>query len=171
MMKLMVKLKEYQAAWKEKYDFEKNRIQHAIGDRLLGIEHIGSTSIEGMTAKPIIDILVGIDQLNRMEVIVESLHKVEYEYVPKPEFPDRLFFRKGLWGQGTCHLHICKYDEKEWVEKLLFRDYLRLHPKAAKEYELLKRRLAKQFPDDHHAYTQAKEPFIHAIIQKAREQI
>lgn len=60
-------------------------------------------------------------------------------HVPKAELKDRRFFRKGLWGQGTCHLHMCEFNSNEWIEKLLFRDYLRLHPDAAEEYALLKK--------------------------------
>ncbi|MFJ7698463.1 GrpB family protein [Lysinibacillus fusiformis] len=62
---------------------------------------------------------------------------MEFEYVHKPEFKDRRFFRKGLWGQGTCHLHICEINSSEWIEKILFRDYLRLHPIGNFGYALL----------------------------------
>ncbi|WP_081728145.1 GrpB family protein [Halalkalibacter hemicellulosilyticus] len=91
--------------------------------------------------------------------------------VPKPEFKDRWFFRKGLWGQGTCHLHICEFNSSEWIEKLLFRDYLRLHPKVAEEYASLKKELALKYQLDRPTYTKKKEPFIKTIIEKAKKEI
>ncbi|MFJ3387036.1 MULTISPECIES: GrpB family protein [unclassified Lysinibacillus] len=97
----------------------------------MGIEHIGSTSIKGLEAKPIIDIILSVQDLDEVSNFVIPLSEIEYEYVHKPEFKDRRFFRKGLWGQGTCHLHICEINSSEWIEKLLFRDYLRLHPHDA----------------------------------------
>lgn len=170
-MKPTVKLEDYRMDWERKYRDEKIRIVEAIGDKILSIEHIGSTSIKGMAAKPIIDILVGVEHLIMSKELIEPLSIVEYEYIPKPELKDRFFFRKGLWGQGTCHLHICKFGGKEWIEKILFRDYLRRYPNAAMEYEQLKRKLAEKFSKDRQAYTQAKEPFIRAIIEKAKGQM
>ena len=82
-----------------------------------------------------------------------------------------LFFRKGLWGQGTCHLHICEINNSEWIEKLLFRDYLRLNPEVAEEYALLKKELASQYHFDRTTYTKKKEPFIKTVIEKARKEI
>ncbi len=96
---------------------------------------------------------------------------IEYEYVPQPEFKDREFFRKGLWRQGTSHLHICEFNSSEWIEKLLFRDYLRVHPHAAKEYASLKKELASKYKFDRPTYTKKKEPFIKTMIEKARSEI
>ncbi|WP_256212940.1 GrpB family protein [Bacillus sp. OV322] len=76
------------------------------------------------------------------------MSEIGYEYVPKPVFKDRMFFRKGLWGQGTCHLHICEFNSSEWIEKLLFRDYLRLDPKVAEKYASLKKELASKYQYD-----------------------
>ncbi len=105
-----------------------------LGDRIVGIEHIGSTSIKGLEAKPIIDIIVGVEDLDEVSSFITPLSEIDFEYVHKPEFIYRCFFRKGLWGQGTCHLHICEINSSEWIEKLLFRDYLRLPLHIAKEY-------------------------------------
>ncbi len=107
------------------------RILSALGEKVVGIEHIGSTSIKKLKAKPIIDIMVGVKDIDEVSYFVNPLREIDYEYVPKPEFKDRRFFRKGFWGQGTCHLHICEFNSSEWIEKVLFRDYLRLHPHVA----------------------------------------
>ena len=84
---------------------------------------------------------MGVQDLEEISNFILPLSEIEYEYVHKPEFKERRFFRKGLWGQGTCHLHICKFNSNEWIEKLLFRDYLRLNPDVAKEYAALKKYL------------------------------
>lgn len=167
MTKPFVKLTEYNPDWEKQFEYEKNRIVGVLDHNVIGIEHIGSTSIKGLAAKPIIDIMVGVRDLDEVSDFVRPLSEIEYEYVPKPEFKDRRFFRKGLWGQGTCHLHICEFNGMEWVEKLLFRDYLRLHPQAAEEYASLKKELASKYQFDRPAYTKKKEPFIKTIIEKA----
>lgn len=170
-MSQTVNLQAYDPNWTQQFEFEKKRIRAALGSEAHRIEHIGSTSIKGLKAKPIIDILVGVSNLGEVSSNVRALHNIDFEYVPKPEFKDRLFFRKGLWGQGSCHLHICEMNGSEWIEKLLFRDYLRLHPEVAEQYAILKTELASKYPFDRPAYTKSKEPFIQSIIEKARKEI
>lgn len=171
MRKPEVHLSEYNPNWVIQFDEEKKRILSTIGHKIIGIEHIGSTSVEGLVAKPIIDILVGVQELDEISNLVRPLGEIEFEYVPKPEFKDRYFFRKGLWGQGTCHLHICEFNSSEWIDKLMFRDYLRLHPQVAQKYALLKEELASTHPFDRPTYTKKKEPFIQKIIVKAKKEI
>jgi GrpB-like predicted nucleotidyltransferase (UPF0157 family) len=168
MRKIEVVLSEYDLNWEEQFLYEKRRIQEVIGHAILGIEHIGSTSIKGLKAKPIIDILLGVKSIEEVQELIKALSNIEYEYVPKPELMDRRFFRKGLWGQGTCHLHICEYNSKEWNDKCLFRDYLRINPQAADEYETLKEQLADRFQYDRQTYTKKKAPFIQKIIARAK---
>lgn len=163
-----VTLVDYNPNWLKKFEYEKTSIINAIGDQILHIEHIGSTAIIGLKAKPIIDIMVGIHHLEQVSPLVQPLQDIGYEYVPKIEFKDRKFFRKGQWGQGTCHLHICEYDSSEWREKILFRNYLRNHPEFAEEYALLKTNLASEYAFDRHTYTKNKEPFIRTVLQKAK---
>ena len=168
MMKPIVVLNEFNAEWEKQFEYEKKRIMAAVGNQIDGIEHIGSTSIRGLKAKPIIDIMIGVRNIESTSAFVQPLSEAEYEYVPKPEVTDRKFFRKGLRGNGTCHLHICEIHSTEWIEKTVFRDYLRKHPESAEEYALLKSELAIQYKYDRPAYTQQKEPFIKDIIKKAR---
>jgi len=171
MTKLNVNLSDYNPKWENEFEHEKTRIVNVIGNKILGIEHIGSTSIKELKAKPIIDIIVGVQDLEEISNFIVPLNKIEYEYVHKPEFKDRRFFRKGLWGQGTCHLHICKFNSNEWIEKLLFRDYLRLNSDVAKEYAALKKELASIYKFDRPTYTKKKEPFIRTIIEIAKKEI
>ncbi|SFC67260.1 GrpB domain, predicted nucleotidyltransferase, UPF0157 family [Bacillus sp. OV322] len=171
MPKPIVNLSDYDPNWGKQFEYEQKRILDVLGDKAVGIEHIGSTSIKGLEAKPIIDIIVGVQDLNEISNFVSPLSEIDYEYVPKPEVKDRRFFRKGLWGQGTCHLHICEFNSSEWIEKLLFRDYLRLDPKVAEEYASLKKELASKYQFDRPTYTKKKEPFIKKIIEKAMKEI
>lgn len=167
----IVNLSDYNPNWEKDFEYERKRILAVLGDKVVGIEHIGSTSIKGLEAKPIIDIIVGVQDLDKVSNFVNPLSEIDYEYVPKPEFKDRKFFRKGLWGQGTCHLHVCKFNSSEWIEKLLFRDYLKLHPQVAEAYASLKKELASKYQFDRPTYTMKKEPFIKTIIEKAKKEI
>lgn len=170
MVNLEVNLYEYDPKWEDQYTYERKRIIDAIGDKIEGIEHIGSTSIKGLNAKPIIDILVGVKDLSQFSALTEPLSNIDFDFVPKPEFKDRMFFRKGEWGSGTCHLHVCEMGGSEWTEKLLFRDYLRKYREAAEDYAKLKMGLALLYKKDRSTYTQHKAPFIMDIIKKAKEE-
>lgn len=170
MKKIEVVLSDYDPNWEEQFLDEKRSIQEAIGPAILGMEHIGSTSIKGLKAKPIVGILLGIQSIEEVSELIEALRNIGYEYVPKPELMDRRFFRKGLWGQGTCHLHICEYNSSEWIDKCLFRDYLRLNAQAAHEYETLKEQLATHFQYNRQTYTRKKEPFIQKVITQAKNE-
>ncbi|MFC7686976.1 GrpB family protein [Ureibacillus sp. GCM10028918] len=171
MKESIVKLSDYNPEWKIQFEDEKRKILEALGAKVVEIEHIGSTSIKGLKAKPIIDIMCGVQDLGEVSYLVNPLRNIEYEYVPKPEFKDRRFFRKGACGQGTSHLHICEWNSSEWIEKILFRDYLRLYPQAAEKYASLKEALASKFQFDRPNYTKNKEPFIRTIIEQAKKDI
>ncbi|MDX8045750.1 GrpB family protein [Gracilibacillus sp. S3-1-1] len=168
MEQTIVNLQEYSPEWKKQFDLEKEQLVTVLMPQVIAIEHIGSTSVEGIMAKPIIDILVGMKDLREVHDFVQPLKKLGYEYVPKQELKDRRFFRKGEWGKGTVHLHICEFGSSEWIEKILFRDYLRSHTEAAKEYEEMKKKLAFSYKYERQTYTKKKEPFIKRIIEKAR---
>ncbi len=167
MTKTTVTITAYNPEWKNKFNTEKQQLISVLDNHIIGIEHIGSTSIKGLAAKPIIDILLGVQDVNNTSLFVHQLETIGYEFVPKPQWIDRKFFRKGEWGKGTVHLHLCEVNSQEWKEKLLFRDYLRSHLDIAKEYEDLKKELALTYKDDRHTYTAMKEPFIHHVIEKA----
>ncbi|BCB03685.1 GrpB family protein [Bacillus sp. KH172YL63] len=162
-----VQLVPYDPKWQTQYHQEKNNIVSALGRSLKGIEHIGSTSVEGMDAKPIIDIMVGVKNLGEVDSLIEPLGNIEYTYIHKPELINRRFFRKGGWRSGTCHLHICQFGGSEWHEKLLFRDYLREFPESAEQYARLKRNLATLYQFDRPRYTKEKEPFIMETLHRA----
>lgn len=167
-----VDIEAYNPSWEDQYEREKQKIGEVLGQYTVGIEHIGSTSVRGLAAKPIIDIMVGTIDLESVASFVGPLRELGYEYVPKPTFErkGRLFFRKGMWRQGMYHLHVCEWKGSEWRDKLLFRDYLRAHPEVAAEYASLKYQLAVKYKEERSAYTRKKEPFIKAILLKGRSE-
>ena len=171
MTKSIVEIETYDPSWENQFEREKQGIEEVLGQYAVMIEHIGSTSVRGLAAKPIIDIMVGTVDIEDAALFTGPLCEIGYEYVPKPAFESkgRFFFRKGVWGKGTCHLHVCKWNGSEWRDKLMFRDYLRAHPEAAAEYASLKRQLAIKHKDERSAYTKEKEPFIQAILLKVRD--
>ncbi len=151
------------------YQEERELILRAVGSRFIAIEHVGSTSVSGLSAKPVIDILAGVTELEDAEACIGALEGIGYEYVPEyeVEIPERRYFRKGPSERRTHHLHVVEMAGGFWEETLLFRDYLREHSQTAKEYAALKRRLADTHAHDRAAYTEAKAPFIQAVLGQA----
>jgi GrpB-like predicted nucleotidyltransferase (UPF0157 family) len=162
-----VLLKEYDPLWVSQFEADRNLISSALGGLAKRIEHVGSTSIPGMKAKPIIDIAVAVEAFLALDGKISKLEGIGYEYVPKIEFPNRRFFRRGQWGAGTHHLHIYELNSNEWNNIILFRDYLRTHPDTAREYMNLKQMLAIE-TSDRQTYTDFKGPFIQSVIEKAK---
>ena len=161
---------DYDPEWPALYQREKARILDAIGDRTIAIEHIGSTAVPGLAAKPIIDILVAVPSMPDSLDCVAPIKRLGYEYFFYPEFPERCVFMDGSVGQAPHHLHMTVFESDFWVEKLLFRDMLRRHRDLAEEYARLKRRWAAQFGADREkylAYTEAKSPFIESVLARA----
>ncbi|MED5017359.1 GrpB family protein [Paenibacillus chibensis] len=163
-----VNIAEYNPEWAAEYEQEKTKITQALQDILLGMEHIGSTSVPGLGAKPIIDMMAGIRDLEELKPFhIERLAEIGYEYVEHAHFPERRFFRRGQWRAGTHHLHIYAFHGEHWNQQLLFRNYLLTHPDAVEEYLHLKKNMAELYPNDRAKYTEAKAPFIQSILQEA----
>ena len=148
---------------------ERELIHTALGEFALDIQHVGSTSVLNLAAKPIIDILVGIRTLELPPEQVASLATIGYEYRGPQDgnIPERLYLRKG--APRSHHLHIAVPNSGFWNDHLLFRDYLRANPRTAKEYETLKRRLAVKYRAARLAYIDAKNDFIQDALATARE--
>lgn len=144
-------------------------------EQTVDIQHVGSTAIPGMPAKPIIDIQIAVDDLEKFKKsALDSLKKLEYVFWDKNPDKDRLFFVKGMPPFGkkrTHHLHVVEPDSNHWKNKLLFRDYLIAHPEIAKDYKQLKQRLASQYAYDRERYTEEKTAFIKRILEKTNNQI
>jgi len=168
-MKEPVIIVDYDPEWPNVYAEERQQILDAVGDIVAAIEHVGSTSVPGLGAKPIIDIMVGVHSLADAEKCIEPLSLIGYEYRPELEafIPERRCFQRGP-ADAHRHLHMVEIASDFWKRHLLFRDFLRAHPDVAAEYERLKRALAAQFGRDREGYTDAKTSFIEAVVARAR---
>lgn len=157
----------YDSIWPEKFEKEKKLIQKTIGSWITGgIHHVGSTSIPGLSAKPIIDIMVGVDNLVKARDCLDLLSQIDYQYYPyKSEF--MYWFCKPSPQLRTHHLHIIATSHPQYKARLAFRDYLRGHLKEKEEYEKLKINLSEKYRNDRELYTDAKTNFVKAIVTKA----
>lgn len=162
-----VTLVAYDEAWPSLFLEERARIERTLGSWAEGIEHIGSTAVAGLTAKPILDIMVGVRRLRDAHRCIRPLEGLSYEYRGEAGLPGRLFFRKGQ--PRTHHLHVVQIGSEFWERHLLFRDYLRAYPETAREYAVLKDHLAQRFGGDRVAYTEAKRGFISEVVRGAME--
>lgn len=162
-----VELCEHRPEWSHLYEMEVDRLQSIVGDRILAFEHIGSTAIEGVAAKPIIDLLAVVPDSGEPRDLIPVLEEHDYEYRPNGDTQDRLFFAKGSPTNRTHYISLTEQGSDFHAEKLAFREYLRTHPTVAAEYEALKQSLAADYPDDRAAYTRQKGPFIETVLRKA----
>jgi len=169
----IVRLAPYEDEWTHLYVEERARLQEAVGDQVLDIQHVGSTAIPGIVAKPILDIAVAVRSFEAAYVCIEPIVALGYEYHGENGIPRRHYFvrRDPDSGQTIVHLHVNEVDGPDWENQVLFRDYLLAHPEAAEEYVALKQELATQYPRDRDAYTEGKAPFIERILRLAREEV
>ena len=156
----------YDPLWPREYAAEEARIMAACRDLPLRLEHVGSTSVPGLSAKPIIDILAGCPSREPRAPYIAALRGLGYEHRGAFGIPGRNYFRRG--SPRTHHVHLVSWSSAFWRDQILFRDYLRSDPVAAQEYAVLKRELAAMFADDHARYNEEKGPFINAIVRRAR---
>ncbi len=160
---------DYDASWPRQFEEEKSRIVATLGDVMAGvvaIEHVGSTAVPGLAAKPIIDIIPGVRDLSIGELCIEPLERLGYEYLGEVGIPGRFYFRKG--DPRTHHLHLVQHGSEFWERHIRFRDLLRADPEVARQYDALKRELAVKYRTDRLAYTEAKTPFIESALARAR---
>jgi GrpB-like predicted nucleotidyltransferase (UPF0157 family) len=165
-----VEIGEYDPKWAVLYREEKAKIVAAIGHLAVAVEHIGSTAVVGLGAKPIIDIMVGVSRLSDAQLCMQPLESLGYRYQPEHEvtMPERRFFGKGEPPvEQHYHLHIVEKRGEFWRRHLAFRDYLRSHPETSRQYCELKRKLASKYGSDREGYTEAKTQFIESIVAKA----
>ena len=162
-----VKVVGYSARWESEYEAEARKIREILGDELINIFHIGSTSVKGLSAKPIIDIMPVVNDLERVDVAQDRFEAIGYEAMGEYGISGRRFYRKG-GDDRTHHMHLFQFDNLQEIERhLAFRDYLRANPDVCDEYGRLKTRLAEQFPADIEAYMDGKDEFVKAVERAA----
>ncbi|AOT10829.1 GrpB family protein [Pseudoalteromonas luteoviolacea] len=161
---MKVELVSYDEAWPKEFEREQAHLLSLVRPWLHGtIEHVGSTSVPGMSAKPIIDIMVGVRSLNESIDAIETLRTHGYCYYPyKPEYMH--WFCKPSPEFRTHHIHLIPFKSALWYERVKFRDILRTNDTIAKQYAQLKHSLALENCQDREAYTRKKWPFIEKVL-------
>ena len=164
-----VALFPYDGNWPSMFKDERDRLLRLFPGDFLAIEHFGSTAVPGLAAKPIIDILAGVDSMPHADELMEPL--CDAKYTTSMEFNATLIGRRWLmrWAEGrrTHHLHLVVYGGQEWDRRLAFRNILRANTELAQQYEMNKRLWAAEFRSDREAYTGAKEDFIREALKSA----
>lgn len=164
-----VELHSYDASWPQAFEIERERLLSLFPGGFMDIQHIGSTAVPGLSAKPIIDILAGVQSMMAAEAL--ALPLCESGYTTSAEFnqslSDRKWFMRWANGHRTHHLHLVVHGSPAWHERLRFRNALRSSSDLAAKYAALKAQLAATHPKDREAYTDAKAEFVRAIAREA----
>lgn len=164
-----VELHDHDPAWPARFAQERDRLCGLFPGVFIEIQHIGSTAVRGLAAKPIIDLLAGVDSMRTAESIAEAICRSGY--TTSIEFnaslTDRKWFMRWADGHRTHHLHVVVHGSAAWHERIRFRDALCARPDLAARYVLLKAQLADAHAGDREAYTEAKAQFIRAALQDA----
>jgi GrpB-like predicted nucleotidyltransferase (UPF0157 family) len=158
-----VEIVPYDPAWPAKFEEEATLLRRGLAPWLVGpIEHIGSTAVPGLAAKPVIDIMAGVQTLEASRPAIAVAIDLGYCYWPYQADLEH-WFCKPSPAHRTHHLHLTPIGSPQWARAIAFRDYLRGHPETAHDYAALKQRLAREHHLDREAYTDAKRPFIDRI--------
>lgn len=159
-----VRLEEYDRRWPTRFARERARLLRRFPDQFLAIEHFGSTAVPGMRAKPIIDILAGVESMAVAIALNQTIGQAGYTTLAEfnATLSDRQWFMKWSKGHRTHHLHVVEFDGDQWHRRLRFRDALRGDERLASDYSRLKETLAQEHPDDRDAYTDGKADFVDA---------
>lgn len=163
----MVIVQPYNKEWKSDFEAIRSELDIALGDLAMRIEHVGSTSVEGLSAKPVIDIDVVIRDRSVLPEVVIALQKTGYNHEGNLGIPGREAFKyEGKEHLRKHHLYVCAQDSEGLRKHITFRDYLRSHPEAVAEYSRVKEEGARLYPWDIDKYIEHKSPFIEKIYKK-----
>mgnify|MGYP003307386504 CR=1 FL=1 len=157
----------YDEAWKNAFEEIKTEIEAEIGALIIGIEHVGSTSVEGMSAKPCIDIDVVIRDYSVFDAVVQKLNAIGYIHEGDLGIKDREAFKYTDKPHLMLHhLYVCPQDSEELRRHITFRDFLRSNPEAVRKYSLIKEKAAELFPNDIDGYIEYKSPCIEELYKE-----
>ena len=167
MKTIKVEVVPYEINWKAAFEKIKSEIQEAIGELIIGIEHVGSTSVEGLSAKPCIDIDVIIEDYSVFDSVVKKLNEIGYVHEGNLGIKDREAFDYSEKSHlQKHHLYVCPKKSEELHRHITFRDFLRKNPEAVKEYGAIKEKAATLFPNDIEKYIEYKSPCIQKFYKK-----
>ncbi|PIC57859.1 hypothetical protein CSV80_05990 [Sporosarcina sp. P12(2017)] len=164
---MKVEVVEYNTQWPELFKIESQKIATVFEEELVSIHHIGSTSVEGLTAKPIIDIMPVVKTIENVDALSTQMNEIGYEALGEFGMKGRRYFRKGEQTR-THHIHVFEEGNSYDIGRhLAVRDYLRLYPEESKLYGDLKMKLASMFPNDIESYIDGKDLFVKELERKA----
>ena len=160
-------LEAHQASWRQIAGETVSCLKRLLGETAVDVQHVGSTAIRGIRAKPIIDIAVAVRDLEDIKPHIEDLeqHGIHYR---REDVAEQLLFVIGEGEYRTHHIHVVKWQADAWNDYLNFRDYLNTYPEKAKSYETLKIKLAAEFCNDRANYTSGKQELICRLLEEAR---
>ncbi len=167
-----IRIEPYDTVWALRFAALKDRLTSALGPLALRVEHVGSTAVPGLSAKPVIDIDVVIADETGLGEVICALRQLGYEHQGDLGIAGREAFRLDRVAEaGAHHVYVCRESGRELQRHLVFRDYLIAHPERAAEYGQLKQALAQRLGEDREAYTEAKAEFVEAILREATAQL
>ena len=164
-----VVLAEYQQSWRHAFKQEKQRLLEACGEKLTAVEHVGSTAIPGLVAKPLLDITVGLASAEDGEEVASCLLRLGYDYLGEHGIPGRFYFVLRQEGNSLTHVHMYEKGHHDLHDLIAFRNYLLRHSETARAYSDLKRELYAKYRYDRPSYTTAKEAFVQAVLAKVHQ--
>jgi GrpB-like predicted nucleotidyltransferase (UPF0157 family) len=162
---------DHDPAWAHSAQAEMRRIAGALGAVAVRIDHVGSTSVPGLAAKPIVDLQVSVPDVEDLEAYVGPLERLGYRFVPDPQSPDFHYFALPARRPRTHHVHVCQAGSDHERRHLALRDFLRAHPDEAAAYEAVKRDVAARHPRDRLAYIAGKDAYVVALEARALERV
>jgi GrpB-like predicted nucleotidyltransferase (UPF0157 family) len=162
-----VRIVDYDSVWPVMAEQELRRIKEAVGDVAVRLEHVGSTAVPGLAAKPIIDLQLSVAAIEPRERYVAPLERLGYLFAPAPESPDYHFFAKPPERPRTHHLHVCETRSDHEFRHVAVRDFLRRHPDEAARYAAVKREVVAHHPQDRLAYIDGKDAYVTALERRA----
>ncbi|SDC23241.1 GrpB domain, predicted nucleotidyltransferase, UPF0157 family [Pelagirhabdus alkalitolerans] len=161
-----VEVCSYDDEWTKRFEDEAKVLKNIFKDELVAVHHIGSTAVPGLKAKPIIDLMPVIRNIERVDLFNEDMERVGYETLGENGLAGRRYFQKG-GEQRSHHVHVYQFGSPEIYRHIAFRDYLSAHPEIKTTYGELKEKLAKQFPYDIESYIAGKNDLVSVIEEKA----
>lgn len=167
LMTRKVEVVPYDIDWPARFEEEARQLRALFGEEVISIHHFGSTAIPGASAKPIIDILVIVRDIDKVDAINPQLQQMGYSPVGEYGIPGRRFFYKGTHDLRSHHLHVYAMGNPHILRHLAFRDYMRTHPVNALAYSRLKETLALEFPEDMEKYIAGKNAFVQKEERRA----
>jgi len=162
-----VEVVPHSPGWAAAFRAEADRLRAVLGDEVVAVHHVGSTAIPGIGAKPIIDILLAVREVERLDELGPEMDGLGYEARGEFGLPGRRFFVKDKGSRRTHHIHAYATGNPELERHLAFRDYMISHPEDARAYDRLKQDLARRFPTDIEGYMDGKDAFIKEMERKA----